>query len=83
MGIISWIIFGAVVGIIANVLDPQPAKGGLLGAIVLGVIGAMVGGFLSSLFLGIDVTGFNLPSFAIAVGGSLLLLFIGRALARY
>lgn len=82
MGIVAWLIFGLIVGIIANAIDPRPAKGGILGAIVLGVVGAIVGGFLASMFLGIDVTGFNVSSIVIAVLGSLLLLFIGRSLSR-
>ena len=67
MGIIAWIVFGLIVGVIANFIDPRPAKGGIVGAAVLGVIGAVVGGFLSSLFLGVGITGFNLSSIVIAV----------------
>lgn len=82
MGILSWLLFGLITGVIANLLDTQQSEGGLLGAIVLGIAGAVVGGFVGSLLLGADVTGFNISSFIIAVGGSLLLLFIGRALRR-
>ena len=79
MSILTWIIFGAVVGIVANMIDPRPSKGGLLGAIVLGIIGAIIGGFLGSLLLGVEVTGFNLSSLFVAVGGALLVLFVRRA----
>lgn len=82
MNILTWIVFGLIVGVIANALDPRPAQGGLGGAVLLGVVGALVGGFLSNLIVGVDVTGFNLSSLVVAVLGSLLLLFIGRALSR-
>lgn len=78
MNVLAWLIFGLLVGIIANVLDPRPAKGGILGAIVLGIVGALVGGFLATLFFGVGITGFNLPSFIIAIAGALILLLIGR-----
>jgi uncharacterized membrane protein YeaQ/YmgE (transglycosylase-associated protein family) len=82
MNIISWILFGLIVGIVANAVDPSPDRGGLLNAILLGVVGALVGGFLADLIFGVGVTGFNLTSFLIAIAGSLLMLFIGRALRR-
>lgn len=82
MGFIGWILFGLIVGSIANALDPRPSRGGLLGSIVLGVVGALVGSFLGSLLLGVDVTGFNISSFLIAVGGAMVLLFVGKALTR-
>ncbi len=80
MSIIAWLLFGAIAGTIANILDPRPSQGGAFGAIVLGILGAFVGGFIANLLFGINITGFNLTSFAVAVLGSLLLLFIGRAL---
>lgn len=79
MSIIAWILFGIVAGTIANILDPRPSQGGALGAIILGILGASVGGFVANLLFGVSVTGFNITSFAVAVLGSLLLLFIGRA----
>lgn len=82
MSILTWIIFGLIVGVIANVLDPATEQGGLLGAIVLGVAGAIVGGILGNLIFGVGVSGFNLSSFVVAVLGSLLLLFIGKVFSR-
>ncbi len=60
MSIIGWILLGLIAGWLASLV----MKGGygLLGDIMLGIVGALVGGFLSSLLLGIDVTGFNLTS---------------------
>lgn len=82
MNILAWAIFGLLVGIVANILDPQPGRGGILGAIILGVVGALAGGFLANLFFGQGITGFNLPSFIIAVVGSLIVLYIGRAFTK-
>lgn len=82
MSILMWILFGLIVGVIANAIDPYPSSGGLLGSVVLGIVGAMVGGFLADLLFGVGVTGFNLPSFLVAIGGSLILLFIGRVVSR-
>jgi uncharacterized membrane protein YeaQ/YmgE (transglycosylase-associated protein family) len=82
MSLLAWIVFGIVVGVIANAIDPEPTRGGIVGALVLGVLGALVGGFLASALIGIGVSGFNLTSLVVAIGGSLLLLFIGRALSR-
>ena len=82
MNIISWIIFGLIVGVIANFIDPSPARGGLFGTILLGILGALLGGFLGDLLFGVGVTGFNLTSFIVAVIGSLVVLFIARAIRR-
>lgn len=80
MDILSWLVFGLIAGVFAELLDPHPASGGILGAIILGILGSLVGGFVGNLVFGIGVTGFNLTSFVVAVAGSLLLLFLSRAL---
>ena len=82
MDIIFWVVFGLIVGAIANILDPRPSQGGILGAVVLGVVGAVVGGFLGNWLFGVGVTGFNFSSFIVAVAGSLLVLFASRSLQR-
>lgn len=79
MNIISWLLFGLVVGVIANMIDPQPARGGMVGAIILGILGALLGGFIGTLIFGAGISGFNLSAFILAVIGSLVLLFVGRA----
>lgn len=82
MSILFWIVFGLITGAIANLIDPNPARGGWLGALVLGVLGAILGGFLGNMVFGIGISGFNFPSFAVAVLGALFLLFVGRAFGR-
>lgn len=83
MNILAWIVFGLIAGIIANLIDPRPERGGILGAIFLGIAGALVGGFLAALILGEGITGFNLFSLIVAVAGSLLLLLVGRTITSW
>lgn len=82
MDFIAWILFGLIIGVIANTLDEKAVKGGLVGSIVLGIAGALVGGFLANLVFEVGVTGFNVTSFVVAIGGALILLSIGRALRK-
>lgn len=81
MSILYWIIFGLIAGSIANFIAPS-SQGGIIGSIVLGIIGAVVGGYLGERFFGVGVTGFNVMSFVVAVGGSLLVLFVSRLFMR-
>jgi uncharacterized membrane protein YeaQ/YmgE (transglycosylase-associated protein family) len=82
MGILTWILFGLVAGVIAKFLMPGSDPGGFIITIVLGILGAMVGGFLGTK-LGVgDVSGFNVPSMALAVGGAIVLLLIYRMVRR-
>lgn len=79
MDVIYWIVFGLIAGGIASFIMPG-FKGNILGLIILGIIGAVVGGYLGQVFFGVGVTGFNLNSFLVAVAGSLLVLFVGNLL---
>ncbi|AKM81289.1 MAG: Transglycosylase-associated protein [Candidatus Pacebacteria bacterium GW2011_GWF2_38_9] len=81
MNILYWIVFGLITGSIANFIAPSPS-GGILGSIILGIVGAVVGGYLGQKFFAVGVTGFNVMSFVVAVGGALLVLFAGRLLMR-
>ncbi|TXH39102.1 MAG: GlsB/YeaQ/YmgE family stress response membrane protein [Rhodospirillaceae bacterium] len=76
MGILAWIIFGLLAGIVAKLIMPGKDPGGFILTIIIGIAGAMLGGFISTLFGLGDISGFDLRSFAIAVLGALLLLFI-------
>ena len=74
MGIIAWIVFGLLAGWVAKLLMPGRDPQGCIITMVIGVLGAVIGGFIGS-WLGFGaVTGFNLKSFLIAVVGSVLLL---------
>jgi uncharacterized membrane protein YeaQ/YmgE (transglycosylase-associated protein family) len=74
MGILSWIVFGLLAGLVAKLLMPGRDPGGFFVTILIGIAGALVGGFIArALGMG-DIDGFNLGSFLIAVCGSVLLL---------
>ena len=76
MGILAWVLFGLVAGIIAKFIMPGRDPGGFILTIIIGIAGAMIGGFISTRLGFGDISGFDLRSFAIAVLGALLLLFI-------
>lgn len=77
MGILSWIVLGAIAGFIANLITHS--REGLLWMIVLGVVGALVGGFVAGTVLKVaDVTGLNLESLVVAVLGAIAVILIAR-----
>ncbi|MFO1127073.1 MAG: GlsB/YeaQ/YmgE family stress response membrane protein [Rhodospirillales bacterium] len=78
MGILSWIVFGLIAGMIAKFLMPGRDPGGFIVTILLGIAGAVVGGFIgTSLGFG-AVDGFNFGSFIIAILGAIVLLILYR-----
>ena len=82
MGILSWIIMGLIVGVLAKWIMPGKDPGGIIVTICIGISGAFLGGFIGSL-LGIgDVSGFNLISFLLAIGGAILLLILYRVIKK-
>ena len=81
MGIVSWIVLGAIAGFLANMV--VGGREGLIGTIILGVFGAVVGGYIAeSVFHKGDVTGVNIESIVISVLGAILVLFVWRAFTR-
>jgi uncharacterized membrane protein YeaQ/YmgE (transglycosylase-associated protein family) len=74
MGILTWIIFGGLAGLVAGLLTGR--RGGIVYSIIVGIAGALLGGFIMSLFGESGVTGWNWRSFAVAVGGSVVVLII-------
>ena len=82
MGILLWALFGLIAGAIAKLLMPGKQPGGILLTIVLGIVGAIVGGFIGSQLGWGDISGFDIRSMLLAVGGGVLVLFIYGLLAR-
>ena len=77
MSIIAWIVLGAIAGWIASLVTNSDR--GLLGDIILGILGALIGGWVVALLGGQGISGFNLPSLLVAILGSIILVWIGRA----
>ena len=77
MGIIAWIILGAIAGFITNLI--MGGKEGVIETIILGIIGAVVGGFLAGTVLKVaDVTGINITSIVVAVIGAIIVVLVYR-----
>jgi uncharacterized membrane protein YeaQ/YmgE (transglycosylase-associated protein family) len=77
MGIIAWIILGAIAGWITNLI--MGGKEGVIATIILGIIGAVVGGFLAGSVLKVaDVTGLNVESIVVAVIGAVIVVALYR-----
>lgn len=78
MDFLLWIVLGAAAGWVASIIMKTDAQQGWLMNIILGIIGAFVGGFLVSMFGGPGVTGFNLTSFLVALLGAVVVIGIGK-----
>jgi uncharacterized membrane protein YeaQ/YmgE (transglycosylase-associated protein family) len=77
MGIIGWIILGLAAGAIAKAILPGSQGGGWLITLVLGVVGALLGGFLGSVIFGVTLEGFfDITTWLLAIGGAILVLLI-------
>lgn len=81
MSFLAWIILGLIAGVIGSKIVNKRGEGILLD-IILGIVGAIVGGFLFSVFGASGVTGFNLYSLIVAVVGAIVVLWIYHALVR-
>ena len=86
MNIIAWIVLGLIAGAIAKAIYPGPQGGGILGTIVLGIIGAFVGGSLFSLIntgtLQLAATSLSIPGILVAVLGAIVAIFLWSLLTR-
>ena len=80
MGILLWIVFGALVGWVASML--MKSGGGLAWDIVVGILGAVIGGYIMTLLGQGDIGGFNLYSFIVAVLGACVLIYLMRLFQR-
>ena len=88
LNILAWVVLGLIAGAIAKAIYPGHQGGGILATIVLGILGALVGGWLGGLFFGggvgtaASVGALTLPSIIFAVIGAIVLLFIWGLLTR-
>jgi uncharacterized membrane protein YeaQ/YmgE (transglycosylase-associated protein family) len=81
MEIMSWLIMGLVTGSMARVAMPGPAAGGMPVAILIGLVGALIGGILGMSISSDTLVAFDLFALATAVIGALVLLFVYRCIA--
>ncbi len=82
MGVIIWIVFGGLVGWVASMIMKTDAEQGVLLNVIVGVIGAVVGGWLMSFFGQSGVEGFNFYSFLVALLGACALIAVVKAVRR-
>jgi uncharacterized membrane protein YeaQ/YmgE (transglycosylase-associated protein family) len=83
MNLFTWVLLGLVAGGLAKLIFPGKDPGGCLATMFIGIIGAVIGGFLGTTVFGWGtVTGFNLKSVGIAVAGSLVLLALFRLITH-
>ncbi len=82
MGIILWIVFGALVGWVASLIMKTDAEQGALLNIIVGIVGAVIGGWLMSIIGESGVGGFNIYSFLVALLGACVLIAVVRAVRR-
>ncbi len=75
-----WIVFGALAGWVASIVMQTESDQSMLLNIVIGLVGAVAGGFFMRMLGGVGITGFNLPSFLVSVAGAVFLLFIFHAI---
>ncbi|HEX4951869.1 MAG TPA: GlsB/YeaQ/YmgE family stress response membrane protein [Thermoanaerobaculia bacterium] len=78
MGILSWVIFGLIAGALAKFVMPGKDPGGCIVTSILGIVGAVIGGFIATRLGMGTVQGFDLRSFGIAVAGAILVLLVYR-----
>ncbi len=86
MGLLAWIIMGALAGWVASMIMKRDGSMGAIANIIVGIIGALLGGFIVNNLLGADVdggiTGFNIQSFLVALLGAVVLLAILNLINR-
>jgi uncharacterized membrane protein YeaQ/YmgE (transglycosylase-associated protein family) len=81
MGIIAWIVVGLIAGVLAKLIMPGDDPGGIIITILIGIVGAFVGGFVVQLLGGTGLTGFSIWSILVATLGAIILLAIYRLVA--
>jgi len=81
MSVLAWILLGLIAGFIASKLVGGSGEG-ILRDILLGILGAQVGGYLFSAMGGTGITGFNLYSMLVAIAGAIVVLWVYHAVGR-
>jgi len=82
MNIFVWIIFGALAGWIASIIMKKNKKMGAIANIIVGIVGAFIGGYIMDFFGAEGVTGFNFYSLLVAILGAIVLLWVAGLFGR-
>ncbi len=82
MGWLAWIVLGLIAGAIAKALMPGKDPGGIIVTMLIGIVGALIGGYIGNLITGQGLNGFGLWSIVLAVVGAMLLLWVYRLTTR-
>lgn len=82
MSILLWLVLGLAAGWLASIIMGTNARQGMFMDIILGIIGAFVGGFLMNLFGQAGVNGFNVYSLVVATMGAIALIWLGRVVQQ-
>jgi uncharacterized membrane protein YeaQ/YmgE (transglycosylase-associated protein family) len=82
MGIFSWIVMGLIAGLVAKFIMPGKDPEGIIITSLIGIGGGLLGGYIGSFFGLGTVTGFNIGSILLAIGGAVLLLILFRVVKR-
>lgn len=82
MSIIGWIVLGAIAGWLASIFTSRNRQMGWIANVIVGIVGAGIGGAIFHLLGGEGITGFNLPSLGVAFVGAVVLLFVVNLLTR-
>ena len=81
MGILAWIVVGLIAGVLAKIAMPGPDPGGIILTTIIGIVGALIGGFITRTLLGLGSGGF-VWSILVATLGAIILLAIYRLITR-
>lgn len=82
MTLLSWIVFGLLVGVLANLIDPSPDKNDRVWSLGVGAAGSLIGGIAANLVFGLQLTSYSIRSFLISLFSALLFLSIQRFFAH-
>ncbi|MBD3652695.1 GlsB/YeaQ/YmgE family stress response membrane protein [Kangiella sp.] len=82
MGFLTWIVVGLIAGLLAKVIIPGARNEGIIMTIVIGIIGAILGGYVGSFFGFGEISGFNIKTLLTATLGAVILLALQRMFAK-
>ncbi len=82
MGFLTWIVVGLIAGLLARVIIPGARNEGIIMTIVIGIIGAILGGYVGSFFGFGEISGFNIKTLLTATLGAVILLALQRMFAK-